>query len=234
MSRVTAAARGSRPVERTGSALDAAAPQDGRSRRWDSHRAERRRALAHAARKAVHHEGPDLSMDELATAMQTSKSIVYRYFTDKAGLQGAVGELVLEEMSEAFDAAAHTEGDPHARLRAMVGVYATMIDHSPHVYRFVTRVADGADLAGLSAFQATISGYVEIPLREALDAAGADTGLAAGWAAGAVGFVRGVGDVWLGSEPGNHPSAETMADLVTDWLWHGIGAATSISPTERT
>ncbi|SEE62963.1 DNA-binding transcriptional regulator, AcrR family [Ruania alba] len=209
------------------------APTDGRSRRWDSHRAERRRALARAARRAIHHEGPDLSMDELATAMETSKSIVYRYFTDKAGLQAAVGELVLEEMSDGFEAAAHTDGDPHARLRAMVGVYTSMIVRSPHVYRFVTRT-EGADVPDLSGFQTTITRYVETPLREALDDSDASSRLVAGWAAGVVGFVRGVGDVWLGADPGTNPSAETMADLVTDWLWYGAGAATPTPSREHT
>ncbi|UFU02658.1 TetR/AcrR family transcriptional regulator [Ruania suaedae] len=210
---------------------------DGRSRRWDAHRAERRRVLARAARRAVHHSGPDLSMDELAAAMETSKSIVYRYFADKAGLQSAVGELVLEEMAEAFDAAAHADSEPRERLRAMVGVYASMIARSPHVYRFITRTGDGAagsggaQLAELSLFQATISASVEIPLRDVLAAAGSDPRLASAWAVGVVGFVRGVGDRWLGDNPtgtadtsDDRPSADTLADLVTDWLWRGAGA----------
>ncbi|WP_159621613.1 TetR/AcrR family transcriptional regulator [Ruania rhizosphaerae] len=209
------------PVERPDPADGGA---DGRSRRWDAHRAERRRALARAARRAVHHGGPDLSMDELAVAMETSKSIVYRYFADKAGLQSAVGNLVLEEMAEAFDAAAHADSDPRDRLRAMVGVYATMIDKSPHVYRFITRSGDGDEGASLSRFQATISASVEIPLRDRLAASGSDPRLAAAWAAGIVGFVRGVGDLWLSDTSDDHPPAHAMADLMTDWLWRGAGA----------
>ena len=34
-------------------------------------------------------------MDEIAAAAGTSKSIVYRYFVDKTGLQMAVGEVVV-------------------------------------------------------------------------------------------------------------------------------------------
>ena len=194
---------------------------DGRSRRWQAHRAERRYELSRQARRAVHHSGPDLSMDEFAAAMGTSKSIVYRYFTDKAGLQSAVSELVLEEMAEAFEAAAHSEADPRHRLREMVGIYVNMLDASSNVYRFVTRADGGADL---SVFLTAISRYVQIPLADALAAAGEDTDLAATWAAGMVGFVRGVGEDWIAVESDEHTTAEAMANLITHWLWTGADA----------
>jgi len=63
---------------------------DGRDARWAEHRSSRRAELVRAARRAVHHRGPDLSMDDLAAEIGTSKSIIYRYFSDKSGLQGAV------------------------------------------------------------------------------------------------------------------------------------------------
>ena len=68
---------------------------DGRSTRWDDHRAIRRAELVHAARKAVHKGGPGVSMDEIAAASGTSKSIIYRYFEDKTGLQIAIGASVV-------------------------------------------------------------------------------------------------------------------------------------------
>lgn len=219
MNRVTTARTGDLGAALANGTDDA--DTDGRSRRWQAHRAERLRELSRQARRAVHHSGPDLSMDEFAAAMGTSKSIVYRYFTDKAGLQAAVSDLVLAEMAEAFEAAAHSAADPRHRLREMVGIYMTMVDSSSNVYRFVTRADGGADLSG---FLTAISRYVQVPLADALAAAGDDVELAAIWAAGMVGFVRGVGESWLAAEPDEHPTAEAMADLITHWLWTGADA----------
>lgn len=160
-------------------------------------------------------------MDEFAGAMGTSKSIVYRYFTDKDGLQAAVTQLVLAEMAEAFEAAAQSPADPQQRLREMVTTYVTMLDSSPNVYRFITRSDGGTDL---SEFLTAISAYVQRPLVDALEAGGRDPELAATWSAGTVGFVRGIGDSWLASDVETRSDPHTMADLITHWLWAGAAA----------
>lgn len=88
---------------------------DGRSTRWDDHRAIRRAELVHAARKAVHKGGPGVSMDEIAAASGTSKSIIYRYFEDKTGLQIAIGASVVGQMHDALTQAAESAETPAGR-----------------------------------------------------------------------------------------------------------------------
>jgi len=195
---------------------------DGRSTRWDAHRTERRAELCHAARRAVHHRGPDLSMDEMATAMGTSKSIVYRYFTDKSGLQAAVGTAVLDEMADAFGEAAHRDGPARDRLHSMVSIYVTMLAGSPNVYRFVTRVDEAA--SSLSTFISTVTDYVAEPLGTVLAESGSDTRLAVPWAAGVVGFVRGAGEQWLATPPEERLAPEAMVELISTWLWAGASS----------
>ena len=51
---------------------------DGRASRWQSHREERRRELIKSARRAVHRLGSDASMEDIAAAAGTSKSVFYR------------------------------------------------------------------------------------------------------------------------------------------------------------
>ncbi|WP_263120980.1 TetR/AcrR family transcriptional regulator [Cellulomonas fimi] len=175
---------------------------DGRSTRWDDHREARRAELARAARKLVHHRGPDVSMDDIAAAAGTSKSIVYRYFTDKTGVQLAVATEVVADIRAALADAARTADGPRAALRAMVGTYLAMIESSPAVYTFVTR--DGS------------SEHVVDSITDLLTGSGALSRL---WAAGAVGFVRGTAELWLRTDP--REDRDQLADQITRWLWTG-------------
>jgi len=188
---------------------------DGRSRRWDDHRVARRDELVHAARRAVHRLGPDASMDEIATASGTSKSVLYRYFTDKHGLQAAVGRAVVEQMTATLSTAAATARSAREALRTMVDTYLAMIEHSPHVYRFVTRGA------GVLPFFDAIVALVGAPYARVTGAAEAE---ARAWAHGAVGFIRGTGDWWLASDDGEQSVVERsiVTEMMTGWLWSGV------------
>ncbi|ADG75819.1 transcriptional regulator, TetR family [Cellulomonas flavigena DSM 20109] len=210
------------------SALPDATSVDGRSTRWADHREARRAEFVRVARRTVHHHGPDVSMEEIAAAAGTSKSIVYRYFTDKTGLQIAVAELVVRQIRDALEAVLHHVSTPREAVRAMVAVYLEMIESSPHVYAFVTR--DGSVESGgpLGHFLDAVTALVAAPFARALTEEAADdeeqraAALADAWGAGAVGFVRGAGEWWLAhrGEPGT-PDRETLTAQVAAWLWAG-------------
>lgn len=200
---------------------------DGRSTRWADHREARRAELVRVARRTVHHQGPDVSMEEIAAAAGTSKSIVYRYFSDKTGLQIAVAEAVVLQIQGALEAVLRIAPTPRDGLRGMVAVYLEMIEHSPHVYAFVTR--DGSVESGgpLGHFLDSVTALVAAPFARALadDDGGPDPeqlALAEAWAAGAVGFVRGAGERWLAHRgtPGS-PTREVLTASVAAWLWAG-------------
>lgn len=225
---------------------------DGRSTRWADHRTARRAELVRAARKAVHRLGPTVSMDEIAAEAGTSKSIVYRYFDDKAGLRLAVAEAVVAQMHDTLQEAAHSAATPEGALRAMVRVYLEMIEHSPNVYWFVTRTsiggndpispttppsgrssqaapADSSDTP-LGAYLDSVIELVAEPFAQAADVTPED---AAAWAAGAVGFVRGSGEWWLGHRvAGQSVTREQLTERVSLWLWTGpVGVLHPEDPT---
>lgn len=92
---------------------------DGRSTRWQKHRDERRRELLRSVRLVVDEYGDDISMEQISDATGTSKSVLYRYFTDRAGLQAAMGEwamgVIVWSLDEAAAASAKGEVQPRRR-----------------------------------------------------------------------------------------------------------------------
>lgn len=181
-------------------------------------------------------------MDEIAAEAGTSKSIVYRYFDDKAGLRLAVAAHVVGAMHDALREAAEAAPTPQAALRAMVRVYLEMIEHSPNVYWFVTRTALGGNepatdsvgrtsgpVEALGSYLDSVIELVAAPFARAVHVPAAT---AAAWAAGAVGFVRGAGEWWLGHGGTDRPAREDLTEQVTLWLWNGpVGVLHHDGPT---
>lgn len=227
-----------------GSAAAGAGSVDGRASRWQSHREERRRELIKSARKAVHRLGSDASMEDIAAAAGTSKSVFYRYFGDKAGLQQAVGEVVLSQMQRRIQEAAQSAQTPREGLLAMVSAYLQMAETSPNVYTFVTRYSPGDATSGtiatagaLGHFFAAVSDMIARPMRSHLgDSAGREAVIGY-WPNAAIGLVRNAGEQWLASpESPAKPDQAAMARQITDWLCMGIApelrtAASTSAPT---
>ncbi|MDR7080763.1 AcrR family transcriptional regulator [Arthrobacter ginsengisoli] len=224
----------------SGSAAAGAGGVDGRASRWQSHREERRRELIKSARKAVHVLGSDAPMEDIAAAAGTSKSVFYRYFGDKAGLQQAVGEVVLSQMQRRIQEAAQSAQTPREGLFAMVSAYLQMAETSPNVYTFVTRYTPGeaeaangtiATAGALGHFFAAISDMIAGPMRDHLgDSAGREAVIGY-WPNAAIGLVRNAGEQWLASPASPaKPDQEAMARQITDWLCLGIAPELRSAP----
>lgn len=187
-------------------------------------------------------------MDEIATEIGTSKSILYRYFQDKTGLQAAVGQAVLAHMREALELAAGQVAGPRERISAMVTVYLELTASSPHVYAFVTRPEAAATAGALRGFVAEVIDLVAQTLLPALRdkppaEAGEDTpsredlALAQLWASGVVGLVRGAAERWMVGQA-EAATGEVIRDEIgamsrdelgvhlSRWLWDGAVGVT--------
>ncbi|WP_053917115.1 TetR/AcrR family transcriptional regulator [Brachybacterium sp. SW0106-09] len=200
------------------------APVDGRSARWAQHREQRRAELLDVARHLIHERGPDVTMEDIAAASGTSKSIVYRYFEDKSHLQRDLGRSILQAMHDKLLAEMRVleermgrEPAPEERIHAMIRAYVGTAQRSPGVYRFVTRPSDG-----LNHFLDSVTRIITTFLP-------AGTPSPQIWATGAVGFVERAVDTWMNDleAPDGASTTLTSDQLVTrlvTWLMKGLHA----------
>lgn len=223
MNRNTQAALGGAPAADTPGSEpgpeQAPAPVDGRSARWVRHREQRRAELLDIARRLIHAQGPDVTMEGIAAASGTSKSIVYRYFADKAQLQRAIGMHILSgmhrrlvEQMDQVEAASGCSAGPEQRIRGMIAAYVAAAEGSPHVYRFVTRPSEG-----LNHFLTSVARLVATALPAGTPAAVSEV-----WASGAVGFVQGSVDRWMNAAPARRLDADELTEQLVTWLMSGI------------
>jgi AcrR family transcriptional regulator len=217
---------------------DASTPSpDGRSTRWNQHRAIRRRELVDATLRAIRQHGAGVGMDEIAAVAGTSKTVVYRHFTDRQGLYAAVCEsvdaLILRNLALATG---HAGGDlttadfsPRALVAGAVDAYLTLVEKDPEVYRFVVTAPLLDQTSGDPA--ATVTDHIAAQMTEviaaALARAGRDTAAAPVWGAGLVGMVRAAADRWL-TDPAM--SRHELTEHLTDLAWGGLSPAWPTDP----
>jgi AcrR family transcriptional regulator len=214
---------------------------DGRSTRWEGHRAQRRRELVDAALRAIREHGAGVGMDDIAAAAGTSKTVYYRHFADRFGLYAAVCQSVdariLRDVTAALGGSGGDLSSVHSAPRDLVAgaidAYLQLVERDPEVYRFVVaaplleRAPDGDPASPVTSH---IAGQMSGLIAAALASAGRDPAAAGVWAAGLVGLVRAGADEWLGHR-GAMPR-EALAQHLTDLAWGGLSAAWPSTPQE--
>lgn len=199
------------------------ATRDRRATRWDAHRRARRGAIVDAALVAIRQHGAGVGMDDVAGAAGTSKTVVYRHFTDRAELYAAICARVAGVLVEHVRSAIDAVTEPREKAAAAIAAYLRLIEHDPEVYRFVAHrpLADPDGAADPVTDLVTLVGdQIADAMTEQLAAADGDTSGAVPWSHGIVGLVRGAADNWLSRPAGM--SRDELAKHLTDLVWGGL------------
>jgi AcrR family transcriptional regulator len=172
-------------------------------------------------------------MDEIAATAGTSKTVIYRHFTDRHGLYAAVSQSVDARILRNLALATGAAGDdltsadstPRALVAGAIDAYLTLVEKDPEVYRFVVTAPLLDQSSGDPAAPVTghIAAQMSIVLAQALAGAGRDTAPARVWGAGLVGMVRAAADQWL-ADPGAMTRSE-LTEHLTDLAWGGLSSA---------
>lgn len=206
------------PPESPASASDR--QPDGRTARWDDHRARRHAELVDATLRAIKRHGAGVTIDDIADVAGTSKPILYRYFHDRTGLYLAVAERVADNILAGLLPVFDDDPDLTTMVRALADGYTTLVDKDQEIYRFVIN----RPLVDLPAGEDPITGVSErlaavisVPLADHLRRTGGDAAAAETLAHGVVGFVRAATNHWLTqSAAGNGRPRTVVVDEVAN------------------
>jgi AcrR family transcriptional regulator len=200
---------------RAGEPVEAPLPaQDGRRARWTEHRRARREDLVAAAVEAVRQAGPDFSVDDVARSAGVSKTVIYRYFSDKEELIDAVLQRISEAilLPRLLGELAIERPDDRSRLRVMIEAFVQLIEDEPELYRFAYAQAGRAGRADLVAgTERQIAEALGALIAQRLESAGRSPSPAMTWAYGVVGMVQLAAHWW--STTRAVPAAELVDQL---------------------
>lgn len=222
-SALVAAERGVAVAEK-GVAIAAAgvAKADGRKRRWDEHKRARRDEFVDAALVVIRREGPAIGMEAVAAELEVSKTVLYRHFTDKSDLIGAILSRVASTvLLPALIAELQVERGDVDQARAVIAAYVGSVAGEPELYQFVFahnhEVGDSEEVVATT--ERVVAEALATIIGERLRSMGMDSGGAEPWAYGVIGMVQLATHWWIDHRT---MSSEALVDYLTMLAWGGL------------
>jgi AcrR family transcriptional regulator len=205
--------------------------RDGRDTRWQEHRVERRATLVDSALRAIRTHGAAVTVDEIALASGTSKTVLYRYFGDRNGLYLAVADRVasniLAEVRPRFAVLAES-GHVADLVRGLADAYIGLVDRDPAIYLFVMNRPPSLP-AGAGDPATGIADRIAIELAEAIRdeqrRRGTSGGAVETLSFGIVGFIRTATGHWLESGAGATLARDALIQLITSTFTTSVAEA---------
>lgn len=205
--------------------------RDRRDSRWDEHRRARREQLVEATLAAVGRHGAGVGMEEIAAEAGTSKTVVYRHFTDRAELYVAVCNRVASQLLPKLRAAIESGGShPRAMVAVAIDTYLAFIEADPELYRFVVhqQALDRPPSDPIDSLSDLVGQQAAAAITVSLQQAGRDPAAAGPWGHAVVGLVRSAADWWLRAD---RPMLRTeLAAHLTDLAWAGLSGVVTPDP----
>ena len=180
-----------------------------------------RAALLAAAERAIHNDGPDVTMEAIAAEAKVTKPILYRTVGDKNAVAAALAELFVERINAAGAVAVTGAIDARDGLRRLIGSFIEMVEGNRNLFLFITDTGPSEDRLGQVLRLADRSAQpIARDLAAQRIADGLDPRVAFTWAYGLIGTLHFATLWWLRDRS---CSSEEIVDHLTELLWSGIG-----------
>ena len=169
---------------------------------------------------AIRRRGRDISMDEVASEIGVSKTVLYRYFVDKNDLTTAVMmRFAQTTLIPNLAAALSTDLDGFELTREIIRVYVETVAAEPEPYRFVMANSSASKNKVIADSEQIIARMLALVLRQRMQTVGMDTRGVEPWAFMIVGGVQLATHSWM-----SHPrmSTEDLIGYLTMMCWSSL------------
>ncbi|UEA61472.1 TetR/AcrR family transcriptional regulator [Gordonia otitidis] len=218
---LSAAAHVTRGVEQAllSAVTDDPVKPDGRRQRWEKHKRERRSELTDGTIDAVRTLGADAGMDEIATHIGVSKTVLYRYFSDKNDLGTAVTVRFFETtLMPRLAEAISDDADEYTLTRTVIGVYVRAVADDPALYRFALTNSPTSSVGSVES-ERLVAQLLTAAIVMRMEERSADTSGAKVWSHVLVGGIQRAVDWWMTDRD---VSADELIDYLTMMVWSAI------------
>ncbi|WP_018161251.1 TetR/AcrR family transcriptional regulator [Smaragdicoccus niigatensis] len=193
---------------------------DGRSTRWDDHRADRRDRLLRSAIEAIDEDGPDVGVQEIATRAEIPRSVVYRIFKDRDDLDRQIKGRIIEDLMVDLAPTLSLEGTIGTSISRAVNTYVAWIVAHPRLHQFAGRrsTRTGAKPSVASRQKRDVALGVAHLIETFLRTRDSSTEFADSLAFGLIGMVDATVNRWL-TNPDRTLTAEQLSRFLEVSIW---------------
>ncbi|MGW6012583.1 TetR/AcrR family transcriptional regulator [Streptomyces sp. NPDC055210] len=211
---------------------------DGRSTRWDDHKAQRQLDLVDAAVALIEDEGTRFKLQRLAERVGLPRSVLYRHFKDRATLDELIRRRVVESFMRGIEPTLTFDGTIEESVRRVVGAHLDWVSQHPRLYAYMGvgehAMGDGSLVADT---KAAIALMLSDRFGDVLKALGVPEAPIRSVAIGIVGFVDTSVNQWVRDEQ-RELSEEELREMLCRSVWAVLDATlrnlgVQLSPQQR-
>lgn len=196
-------------------------PSDGRTTRWDDHKAARRDRVLDAAIDAIGDGGTDIAVQEIADRAGLPRSVIYRIFKDRGDLDDQLRARIVEMLMAEVTPALTPRGTVGESITHAVETYVSWITKYPRLHQFLSTGSATRRTTGSRIVTGTKT-QVGVDLAQfigsALDGRPEDDALAESLAFALLGLVDSTVNRWIGTT-GPRLSADRLAGFLAESIW---------------
>ncbi|MGC5566655.1 TetR/AcrR family transcriptional regulator [Streptomyces sp. FR-108] len=211
---------------------------DGRSTRWDDHKARRQVDLVDAAVALIEDEGTRFKLQRLAERVGLPRSVLYRHFKDRATLDELIRRRVVESFMRGIEPTLSFDGTIEESVRRVVGAHLDWVAQHPRLYAYMGvgehAMGDGSLVADT---KAAIALMLSERFADVLKALGVPQAPIRSVAIGIVGFVDTCVNQWVRDDR-RELSEEELREMLCRSVWAVLDATlrslgVELSPQQR-